>query len=344
LLLSVQKSDTFKDLDKLYKLFTKADKFSGHHSRFSYPDPMFFPDPTNTLLIDDSTAKASLQPYNHLPILDFEWNMLKTAAEAVEEFEQVHGVSKVLKPADALRLIFGHSALDFYRKTLSSETGMATATAEKRVDGILLAIVGILSEIQDVQSIPAWIAAGGLRPDVSSTFTEDIAQKGWEHVVALDTTRQRPASAQQGATSDSKRKKRKLDNSMADQDGLQKGNGGVMGGMPTLEQNGNSALPQMAGQSTNHIVQTVLPSHPDYQHWYDSPFHVLYWVRRGLIALQERGVPLQHNMSGIERRLREAERQRKELDDAVAARRAASLAGPSSLGQASQPPIMGADL
>lgn len=300
---------------------------------------MFFPDPSNTLLIDDSTAKASLQPYNHLPILDFEWNMLKTAAEAVEEFEQVHGVSKVLKPADALRLIFGHSAIDFYRKTLSAENEMTTTPAEKRVDGILLAIIGILSEIQDVQSIPAWIAAGGLRPDVSNTFTEDIAQQGWKHVVALDMTRHRPASTQQEAPSGSKRKKRKHDNSMAEQDGLQRGNGGVMGEIPSLELNENSALPQVAVQSTDHIVQTVLPSHSDYQHWYDSPFHVLYWVRRGLIALQERGVPLQHNMSGIEKRLQEAERQRKELDDAVAARRAASLAGPSSLRQASQPSI-----
>lgn len=296
---------------------------------------MFFPDPTNTLLIDDSTDKASLQPYNHLPILDFEWKMLKDAAEAVEADEQVHGVLDVLKPADALRLIFGHDALDFYRRSLSVDTGTATESEERTVDGILLAIVGILSEIQDVQSIPAWMAAGGLRPDITHTFTEEIAEQGWEHVVSLDAIRQAPDLARQEMEGRSNRKKRKVDATAMTQDSSSTGDtsGNVAFLSPGTTSNG---IPPQIPDHTNHVVQPVLPSHPEYKHWYDSPLHVLYWVRRGLVALEERGVQLQHNMTGIAKRLQEAERERQEMDEVAAARQAASFATASQKGDVAQ--------
>ncbi|GHJ89302.1 hypothetical protein NliqN6_5704 [Naganishia liquefaciens] len=319
-----QKSATTKDLDKLYRHFTRDDKFSGPHSRFSYPDPMFFPDPTNTLLVDDSTDKASLQPYNHLPILEFEWESLKSSAEAVEELQQAHGLSEALRPAEALRLIFGRDAQAFYQRAVAAgNAGSTTWSQEKTVDGILIAIAGILSEIQDVESIPAWIAAGGLRPNIGHTFTRDIAERGWEHLIALDAVHQDTSHHKRKGWLNWKKGKMRDDPSpehTAQADSTGKGD------RSPLESNANNVTPQSPLDSKSHIVQTVLPSHPDYQHWYDSPIHVLYWVRRGLIALKERGVPLQHNMTGVAERLQAAQRERQELDEAAAARQAAAHA------------------
>lgn len=322
MLYSVQKSATSKDLDKLYKHFTRDNKFSGPYPRFFYPDPMFLPDPTNTLLIDDSTDKASLQPYNHLPILEFEWAMLKNSAEAVEAHEQVNGVSEILEPAEALRLIFGRDARDFYRKAVFTGTAKATSSSEeKTVDGILLAIIGILSEIKDVQSIPAWIAAGGLRPDIGHTFTQDIAERGWDHVIALDAVRQ--DSSNQERKGWLNWKKRKVEDDTTAQDISSRGH---RNDHKSSEPNTKNIPAHVPMDPRSHVVQPVLPSHPDYQHWYDSPLHVLYWVRRGLIALEEREVPLQHNMTGVAERLQQAERERRELDEAVSVRREAALA------------------
>lgn len=298
---TVAKSATLKDLDKLWRHFQRGDTTITPNPRFYHPDPMFLPDPTNTLLIDDSTDKASLQPYNHLPILDFDLDMLREAADAVDADNEKFGLRKTMTPADVLRLVFGPSASEFYHRHIARDTAIPENGKENKVDGILLAIIGILSELADVESIPAWIAAGGLQPDIGDTFTAEIASRGWECIVKSDTV---SPPAQQPLTK--KAKKRRLQ-------------AGAAGQQNSSQDPGTTAKPLR--DPVNHTIPQTLPSHPDYQHWYNSPAHVLYWVRRGLVAIAERGVSLQHNMSGIGERLEKADREREALDE-VAKRRA----------------------
>ncbi|KAJ9101134.1 hypothetical protein QFC21_003352 [Naganishia friedmannii] len=369
-----QKSTTFKDLEKLYKHFAKSQQMlSTYNPRFFYPDPRFAPDATNTLLIDDSTTKACLQPFNHLPIRDFELGMLRTAAEAVDADERAHGgVKKTLDKVDVLRLVFGDSALEFWERCVSGPAlrsekppppepeapplpplvssnevpgPQALHFGHKQptlhpgenptVDGILLAIVGILSEIKDVSSIPAWIASGGLQPDISATFTRDIAEKGWEYVVALDRV-VKPIKVKGKSGGKNRKVKREQDMDMDDAQDA---------GLNDLK----NALPSTNAPSsdpTKHVPPQTLPSHPSYAHWYDSPLHVLYWVRRGLVALEERGIRLQHNMTGIKARLEKAEQVKEQqdeaarlLEDARNQAAAARLPGGHREGAESRPPV-----
>lgn len=274
---------------------------------------MFRPDPTNTLLIDDSTDKASLQPYNHLPILDFDLTMLQNAADAVDADNEQYGLRKTMKPIDVLRLVFGASASDFYHRHVARDVAPPEDSAEKRVDGILLAIVGILSELADVESIPAWIAAGGLQPNIAHTFTEDIAARGWEHIVASDAI-QHPLTPQHQLEGKKPKRRRMQDDAAGQQSvSVEPATGG--GKIPPTDPPPIGTSSNTPVDPANHVIPQTLPSHPDYQHWYNSPVHVLYWVRRGIVALAERGVTLQHNMSGVGERLKAAERERQLLDE-----------------------------
>lgn len=298
---AVAKSATLKDLDKLWRHFQRGDTTITPNPKFYHPDPAFLPDPTNTLLIDDSTDKASLQPFNHLPILDFDLEMLREAAQAVDTDNEQFGLRKTMTPVDVLRLVFGASASDFYHQHIARDAP-PPLHPEQKVDGILLAIIGILAELADVESIPAWIAAGGLQPDIGHTFTKEIAACGWEYIVKLDTV----PSFEQQMLSQRKAKKRRLADA-----GQQSSSAG------DSVETGNGASSSITRDPANHTIPQTLPSHPDYRHWYNSPAHVLYWVRRGLIAVAERGVPLQHGMSGIAERLDKAEREREALDEAA---------------------------
>lgn len=115
-----------------------------------------------------------------------------------------------------------------------------------QLDAMLLAVVGILSELQDVANVPVWIAAGGFKPDITHTLTESMAEGGWAGVLQFDKGFKHLAVPQPAAISE-----------------------------PTADD---------------------LLAIPDVEMWYKSPIHVLYWVRRGLKALDERGIEPQHGL------------------------------------------------
>lgn len=239
--------------------------------------------------------------------------MLQNAADAVDADNEQHGLRKKMKPADVLRLVFGPSASDFYHRHVARDVAPPEESEEKRVDGILLAIIGILSELADVESIPAWIAAGGLQPDIGHTFTEEIASRGWEHIVASDAIQQ--FLTPQHELDGKKSKKRRMQDDAAGQQSVSVESATDDGSIPPAVPDSASTSSNTPADPANHVIPHTLPSHPDYQHWYNSPAHVLYWVRRGMDALAERGVPLQHNMSGVGERLKAAERERRTLDE-----------------------------
>lgn len=194
-----------------------------------------------------------MQPFNHIPIPEYTLESLKATNRVLQaqnevkeqdstEHDSGRGVQREIETrANILRQISGADPSILLDDSSLDVAGQVHAgNDEPTLDGILLAVVGILHEIKDVVNIPAWIAAGGLVPNVGHTFTQDMAKKGWTYIASLDCD-------------------------------------------SSLEKPGTmSRIP--------HSAPTLLPSHPDYQHWYQSPLHTLYWVRRGLIALHDRGI------------------------------------------------------
>lgn len=256
-----RKSTTYKDLNKVFNHFAHFTATHAEHSRFYRPDPDFTPSPNSTLLIDDSTIKACMQPFNHIPIPEFDLEssgrgdiVVENGKRGLEEAAGDKGATQahddtIKEKARMLRMIFGLDASEYYTRHGSSDNPVSASSDEPpTLDGILLGVIGILSEVKDVVNLPAWIAAGGLLPDVCHTFTQDMAAGGWEYLVLADS----------------------------------KSSG--------VEDGKNDAV---KSKPLEHQVPTLLPSHPDYMHWYQSPMHMLYWIRRGLLALEERGVEVQ---------------------------------------------------
>ncbi|KAJ9092307.1 hypothetical protein QFC19_008741 [Naganishia cerealis] len=269
-----RKSTTYKDLSKVFHHFASFPVTNAQASRFYRPDPDFTPCVNSTLLIDDSTIKACMQPFNHIPIPEYTLKSLGEEEDLIRsvrhEFEGKDGLensaveaydARIKRRAHILRLIFGSGALAFYSRHGVSHNDAAAPPHEEhpKLDGILLAVTGILSEVKDVVNLPAWIAAGGLIPDIRHTFTYEMAEQGWEHVLIVDSSKVPPT-------------------------GMEKGE---MNGIALSE----------ARLSPRLCVPTLLPSHPDYKHWYQSPLHLLYWVRRGLVALDERGISYRSNLA-----------------------------------------------
>lgn len=53
----------------------------------------------------------------------------------------------------------------------------------------------------------------------------------------------------------------------------------------------------LAGSTVvNGQTSNGLPTCADGEMWYKSPIHVLYWIRRGLKALNERGIEARHGL------------------------------------------------
>jgi hypothetical protein len=243
------------------KHFEHLEPAGAETSRFYRPDPDFNPSLQSTLLVDDSTIKACMQPFNHIPIPEYTLESLE-ATNRVREAEKEGRHSRrgshdsgreddreIETRAGILRQIFGADpATLLYDASVDTARQAYDDNSESKLDGILLAVIGILHEIKDVVNLPAWIAAGGLLPSMEHTLTQDIAEKGWSYIASLDCDSTQTA-AQQG--------------------------------------------------SISHAAPTLLPSHPDYKHWYQSPMHTLYWVRRGLIALHERGIDPRHTDEGV---------------------------------------------
>jgi hypothetical protein len=282
---SGKKSRTSKDLTKILTAFEDTHDNPNSDHKIRDPDPYFSPQIFNTLLLDDSvgeTAKSGSQPWNHVPLPAYEIEHKERDLAFVSKAAHANDISlkgdertfddtkedmqAAFKERVAiLSASFGSSAVEFYE---AIQDGRPMKTS---IDASLLAIVGILSELSDVLHVPAWIASGGLMPDVSASFTKADAEKGWEHIVGQDLSL--PALSKKA---DGKRDwaiaslwQRNLLNNASD--------------LPNLD-------------ASSHSAPSLPPSHPDYQHWFNSPLHVLYWIRRGMLALDERGVAIDHGL------------------------------------------------
>lgn len=248
------------------------------------PDPFFQPQIFNTLLLDDSigdTSKSGSQPWNHIPLPPYELEHKKRdgdyvlrSAQAVEADltgkgrlcdDSLEDLQADLRARVALlSATFGPDPLKFFNDV------KAGRSVEAQIDVSLVAVVGILAELSDVMVVPAWIAAGGLLPNIDATFTEDDASKGWEAVIAGDLSLPKlPRNATARRLDD---RRLWMRNVLANAEDV-----------PVIS-------------PANHQVPLVPPSHSEYVHWFNSPLHVLYWIRRGMVALDERGIPIVHGL------------------------------------------------
>lgn len=157
--------DTFKDLDKL---FNHVDEKKGTGAAFRQLPVDWLPSIDNTILIEKSISKCRLQPLNLLPITDYDESEYARTIEAVRK--QAHQADNGNTGAGLLRLIFGCEASDFYAKYVGGDKECDTSETSTgmELDAMLLAVIGILSELQYVANVPVWIAAGGLKA-ISST-------------------------------------------------------------------------------------------------------------------------------------------------------------------------------
>ncbi|KZV80870.1 hypothetical protein EXIGLDRAFT_755980 [Exidia glandulosa HHB12029] len=177
-----RKSLTLKDLEKPWTFL--AHKFAA--------DPLFAHSPKTTLLLDDSTAKAQCQPFNHLCLTEYteeawkherdtykppppppapgmgkkarkkEKKRLKALERAQLEqglAEEVDGTSSaVIEPSDP-------PASEPAPEPESAAEPVLEADAENESDDMLLAVIGVLDYVRHESNVAHWIKEGGLWAD-----------------------------------------------------------------------------------------------------------------------------------------------------------------------------------
>jgi hypothetical protein len=210
--------------------------------------------------VEENASKCRLQPLNFVPIPEYSDKEYDDSVIAAHGGFRKRGVKsdatggkrewaqdeRIEEWAALFFKIFGCEASTFYERHVSTDTAPAQPDDESilKLDAYLVVLVGILSELRNVASVPVWIAAGGLTPNVDHTFTEDMASGGWRHIALIDA--------------------------------------------------GLIDVPPSRHGFTKHVVPS--PSNSDGSEWFGSPFLVLYWLRRGLIALDERGIVPDHGL------------------------------------------------
>ncbi|KAJ9099817.1 hypothetical protein QFC21_003817 [Naganishia friedmannii] len=241
----------WKDLNKVFNHFNQRAK-TYRPPAASARGLQFTPDVDNTIMVEESAFKAHLQPCNHLPIKEYTLHDEERSTEACYRYDrrsgriQVGGNRKSKSTALLLQEIFQHDSFEFYKEYVENESNQRESEVTMAIDAILLGLIGILSEMENVSSVPVWLAAGGLTPDVSHTFTKEIASNGWEHVIRLDS--------------------------------------------------GEEAFPGRLALEAHVLPKAALPGSEGYISWFDSRLHVLYWIRRGLRALELKGIKVEHGM------------------------------------------------
>lgn len=280
-----RKSRTTKNMDWV------AEEFSSRaREHYAMPRPYTRFQSQNMILLDDSVSadetKAGAQPYNHLSVPTWDENLARLEYRSKKEANEQgveHSDDVLIKAArrrtyddsvadvghdyigrkTLLESVFG-DALAFYDKHIEPASQTEATLFRPNRDCALIAAVGILDEIKDVKCLATWIAAGGLTPNVDATFTREDALHGWDSVVARDLGLVAMESTGERDLAD-----------------------------PVLMKRHFGRMPETQGaKPVPHEAPAHTPSHPEYLHWHQSPKHFLYWLRRGMAALDDRGVGL----------------------------------------------------
>ncbi|EJD52610.1 hypothetical protein AURDEDRAFT_142524 [Auricularia subglabra TFB-10046 SS5] len=140
-----KKSITLKNLEKPWNFLNAARAEGKQHSA------------ATTLLLDDSTVKASLQPYNHLCVTEFD----ETAAKherLLLELEQMRVRSQIPRPDENEK-----KKQKRLRRAEAAERAVLDENGEPRGhEDMLLAVIGVLDHIRHETNVANWIKNGGL--------------------------------------------------------------------------------------------------------------------------------------------------------------------------------------
>lgn len=168
----MRKVQTTKDLEKRWSV--SADALPQHSAE-------------TTLLLDDSTLKAHLQPYNHVCVMEYTQTLRDRDIRAkyiVERREAcVDGAAQV-------QLVFPGLAPESFqsakRKRKRKRKGNAS---EARFDSVLVAVIGVLDEAKDQTNVAGWMRAGGLwaghEPPSSANGMSDTSMRAC-HLLFVD--------------------------------------------------------------------------------------------------------------------------------------------------------------
>ncbi|KAJ3558242.1 hypothetical protein NM688_g1038 [Phlebia brevispora] len=264
---------------------------SGKRSRSPSPAPT----PTSvhsaltTLLLDDSPAKAVLQPYNHVCLPEYSGEM---RAKDLELFHSVQlreadlqadrqgstSPQESVSSNDAEELPTEDSKkrkrkekkeMKRAAKRAQREAAYAPAGEDTRhFDETLLAVVGVLDEIKMERNVAAWIRTGGLWGSYHTPDVTKIVEK--PTIASLPTespTIQPEEASSQGRTEE------------------------------VLTASGNDAVssPVIEPAQVGSPVKESLDENAQHL-WFEHPSTLEYWATRGKAALEKLGIPVVHGI------------------------------------------------
>ncbi|KIJ67390.1 hypothetical protein HYDPIDRAFT_108135 [Hydnomerulius pinastri MD-312] len=320
-----RKTVTTKDLTKPWKLLPLGISPADYNERSSAsPPPKELEESSithsalTTLLLDDSPHKASLQPYNHVCIPEYDsarrlhdlqsLNATKPTqpkASKRNKRRKIENVDKVdtksqpppnqVDPPSSPR---PDSDLSVGSPPPASDpAGASGAPAEEPFDVTLLAVIGVLDAVKQQSNVAGWIHGGGLW-----ATKEDPADSGVE--TAVEESRGNENSfASSVSPSDVKEvhqaKKRRW--SSAEKKAAQAGHGKpfitkektALEDTPTVVQTGNDA-----DTTSNPAITTSGEAQLQATMWFNDPSTLACWVARGRKALSELGIEALHGVTG----------------------------------------------
>ncbi|KJA15435.1 hypothetical protein HYPSUDRAFT_149081, partial [Hypholoma sublateritium FD-334 SS-4] len=272
-----KKSITLKDLEKPWAELSRnptPTTASVEHSALT------------TMLIDDSPAKAALQPWNHLCIEEY-LQAKRNLDLIVADWEatQPKGASSHGPPSTEAGEIDEHAeAAPGMRRIIreAEERGEPPASVEEartspppplRYDETLLAVVGVLDRIKHEGNVAGWMRSGGLLTTALGTGTHG-PETDDAGASALPTP---PPSSQ-------------LTEFTAADEAEQ-----TATGVPL-----SSPIPPPASvpQSLSQ-VPSAEPQGAKAGLWYENPAVLLYWADRGRAALKALGIPVESGMTAV---------------------------------------------
>lgn len=140
-----KKSVTLKNLEQPWDFLNAARPEGQHHSA------------ATTLLLDDSTVKASLQPYNHLCVTEFDEAEAKRERQLLE-LEQIRMRAHLPRPDEK-----ENNRQKRLRREEAAERAVLDENGEPRGhEDMLLAVIGVLDRIRHETNVANWIKNGGL--------------------------------------------------------------------------------------------------------------------------------------------------------------------------------------
>ncbi|KAJ4468910.1 NLI interacting factor-like phosphatase-domain-containing protein [Lentinula aciculospora] len=137
-----KKSVTIKDLTKLWKAFPP-------HS------------PRTTLLVDDSTQKARLQPWNHIFVKEYGQTQRRSDLDHLHK-QLTSPQDSESRPESDNKLDLSDLLVNMTLSTSVASTRLASPPSSTVFDSILLAVIGILEAIKHQDNVSGWLKNGGI--------------------------------------------------------------------------------------------------------------------------------------------------------------------------------------